>query len=440
LVVWAGFEAWAGVRAMGGISLAGRDGAGDATGGAAQNGQAGAAAGAGTGIDLKAGLWDVVLHISTLLPETEVDTPALEKQLAKLSPEERAKTIAGLKKGEANTREGMKKGTDTKTKMCFTAKQLESGNLFQDLQNGSDCVKKMTSTRGKVSIHVSCAGPGGTAKTWVAEQTMEIQRVDAENFTATERTMQAGDPAVGSVHTLTAKWVRESCANEPSAAQKAEAKMEAGAPIAVRVDRIGNNYRTVVTNRSKTPLAAYSIGMAGLGGANGILRVYDARMNGTAPTGPGGTIPEGQQGIIAGAKPVAAIFTDGTTFGNDREVTLLMDRRRTQLKTLRAILPVLCSAAAKGEEASATAGALESARKNSGKNGNDMQNSIVANTYTAAINVLRGRKKGHPATVADAIQFVQEAARQMSADPVKDAGGKLYITVAETELKCGAGK
>ncbi|HXM16310.1 MAG TPA: DUF3617 family protein, partial [Candidatus Eremiobacteraceae bacterium] len=276
LVVWAGFEA--------------------RVGGAAQNGQA---AGGGTAIDLKPGLWDTVLHISTILPVTEVDTPALEKQLAKLSPEERAKTIAGMKQQEANTREVMKKGSDSKAKMCFTAKQFESGNLFQDLQGGNDCRKKMTSTSGKVSIQVSCAGPGGTAKTWVAEQTMEIQRVDAENFTATERTMQAGDPAVGSVHTLTAKWVRESCANEPSAAQKAEAKMEADAPIAVRVDRIGNNYRTVVTNRSKTPLAAYSIGMAGAGGANGILRVYDARMNGTAPTGPGGTIPEGQQGIIA---------------------------------------------------------------------------------------------------------------------------------------------
>jgi hypothetical protein len=345
-----------------------------------------------------------------------------------------------MKQQEANTREVMKKGSDSKAKMCFTAKQFESGNLFQDLQGGNDCRKKMTSTSGKVSIQVSCAGPGGTAKTWVAEQTMEIQRVDAENFTATERTMQAGDPAVGSVHTLTAKWVRESCANEPSAAQKAEAKMEADAPIAVRVDRIGNNYRTVVTNRSKTPLAAYSIGMAGAGGANGILRVYDARMNGTAPTGPGGTIPEGQQGIIAGAKPVAAIFTDGTTFGNEREVTLLMDRRRTQLKTLRAILPVLCSASAKSEEASATVGTLESARKNSGKNGNDMQNSIVANTFTAAINVLRGRKKGRPATVADALQFVQAAARQMSADPVKDATGKLFITAAETDLKCGGGK
>jgi hypothetical protein len=417
LVVWAGFEA--------------------RVGGAAQNGQA---AGGGTAIDLKPGLWDTVLHISTILPVTEVDTPALEKQLAKLSPEERAKTIAGMKQQEANTREVMKKGSDSKAKMCFTAKQFESGNLFQDLQGGNDCRTKMTSTSGKVSIQVSCAGPGGTAKTWVAEQTMEIQRVDAENFTATERTMQAGDPAVGSVHTLTAKWVRESCANEPSAAQKAEAKMEADAPIAVRVDRIGNNYRTVVTNRSKTPLAAYSIGMAGAGGANGILRVYDARMNGTAPTGPGGTIPEGQQGIIAGAKPVAAIFTDGTTFGNEREVTLLMDRRRTQLKTLRAILPVLCSASAKSEEASATVGTLESARKNSGKNGNDMQNSIVANTFTAAINVLRGRKKGRPATVADALQFVQAAARQMSADPVKDATGKLFITAAETDLKCGGGK
>ena len=417
LVVWAGFEA--------------------RVGGAAQNGQA---AGGGTAIDLKPRLWDTVLHISTILPVTEVDTPALEKQLAKLSPEERAKTIAGMKQQEANTREVMKKGSDSKAKMCFTAKQFESGNLFQDLQGGNDCRKKMTSTSGKVSIQVSCAGPGGTAKTWVAEQTMEIQRVDAENFTATERTMQAGDPAVGSVHTLTAKWVRESCANEPSAAQKAEAKMEADAPIAVRVDRIGNNYRTVVTNRSKTPLAAYSIGMAGAGGANGILRVYDARMNGTAPTGPGGTIPEGQQGIIAGAKPVAAIFTDGTTFGNEREVTLLMDRRRTQLKTLRAILPVLCSASAKSEEASATVGTLESARKNSGKNGNDMQNSIVANTFTAAINVLRGRKKGRPATVADALQFVQAAARQMSADPVKDATGKLFITAAETDLKCGGGK
>jgi hypothetical protein len=42
--------------------------------------------------------------------------------------------------------------------------------------------------------------------------------------------------------------------------------------------------------------------------------------------------------------------------------------------------------------------------------------------------------------VAHAIQFVQGAARPLAADPVKDAGGKLYITVAETELKCGAGK
>jgi hypothetical protein len=444
LMAWAGFEVCAGARVSGGSLLAGRDGTSDA----AANGQSvGArAAGGGTAIDLKVGLWDTVLHISTILPVTEVDTPALEKQLAKLTPEERAKTIAGMKKQEADTREGMKKGTDTKAKMCFPAQIFESGNLLHDLQGGNDCAKKMTSTSRKVSIHVTCAapGPGSSAKTWIAEQTMEIQRVDAENFTATERTIQAGEQAITSVNTLTAKWLRESCASEPSAAQKAEAKMEAEAPIAVRVERIGNNYRTVVTNRSKVELAAYSIGMAGLGGANGILRVYDARMNGTAPTGQGGTIPEGQQGIITGVKPVAAIFTDGNTFGNEREVTLLMDRRRTQLKTLRAILPVLCGASAKGEEAGATAGTtagtLESARKSSGKNGTDMENSIVFNTYTAAINVLRGKKKGRAATVADAIQFVQAAARQMSADPVKDAGGKLYITAAETELKCGAGK
>jgi hypothetical protein len=347
-----------------------------------------------------------------------------------------------MKKQVADTREGMKKGSDTKAKMCFTAKQFESGNLLGELQGGNECVKKMASTSRNVSIHISCAGPGpgSSAKTWISEQTMEIQRVDAENFTAMERTVQAGDRAITSVHTLTAKWLRESCANEPSAAQKAEAKMEADAPIAVRVDRMGNNYRTVVTNRSNRPLAAYSIGMAGLGGANGILRVYDARMSGNTPTGPGGTIPEGQQGIITGVKPVAAIFSDGTTFGNEKEVTLLMDRRRTELKTLRAILPVLCNAAAKSEDASATAGTLESARKSSPNNGNDMQNSIVFNAYTAVINVLRGSKKGHPATVADAIQFVQGAARPLAADPVKDAGGKLYITVAETELKCGARK
>jgi len=33
-----------------------------------------------------------------------------------------------------------------------------------------------------------------------------------------------------------------------------------------------------------------------------------------------------------------------------------------------------------------------------------------------------------------------QAARQMSADPVKDATGKLFITAAETDLKCGGGK
>ncbi len=113
---------------------------GDSGGGSAQNGQP---TGAGTAIDLKAGLWDSVLHVSTILPETNVDTPELEKQLAKLTPEERAKTIAGLKKQTADTRESMKNGSDTKTKFCFTAKQFESGNLLRDLQGGNECVEKM---------------------------------------------------------------------------------------------------------------------------------------------------------------------------------------------------------------------------------------------------------------------------------------------------------
>ena len=47
-------------------------------------------------LDLKPGLWNLAVHNSQILPRTIIDTPALEKQLEKLSPEERKKAMDDL--------------------------------------------------------------------------------------------------------------------------------------------------------------------------------------------------------------------------------------------------------------------------------------------------------------------------------------------------------
>ena len=387
-------------------------------------------------LDLKPGLWELAVHISTDRPRTIVDTPALEKQLEKLSPEERKKAIANAQLSADQSRELSAKGSGNKGNRCVSVKEFQNNELLK-LNAQSGCKRTVTSSAQTISIHYSCPKQSGT---YTSEASTTLERIDAENFKLTGRTVNVGDQPATATTTITGKFLREDCAAPKTAKQVENDKRLAEAPIAAANERHGNNYVSAVTNRTDKVITAYTIFVEMWGAGQTRSHVFDSATLVSGPLKPHATIREGQPGIVVDVKPEAVIFADGTTWGGPKQIEEMMQRRVVRLKTLKAIAASLCDSQKKMLTSAEAAEALGAEEKLAPPEGTDMMNAVQRKAYDSTISYMRVPHKGAKPTITETLKALQVNASALAEDPVKDANGKLYISKADVQLSCGGGK
>jgi hypothetical protein len=388
-------------------------------------------------LDLKPGLWNLAVHNSQILPRTIIDTPALEKQLEKLSPEERKKAIANAQAAADQSRELSAKGSDGKSQRCLTPKIFQDNELLKMNAQSSVCKRTVTPTAQKVSIQYACPKQTGT---YTSEANTTLERIDSENFKLTSQTVNVGDQPATTTSTITGKFLREECAAPKTAKQIEQDKRLAEAPIAAANERHGNNYESAVTNRTDKVITAFTIFVEMYGAGQVRSHIYDSATLVSGPLKPHATIREGQPGIVVDVKPEAVIFADGSTWGGPKEIESMMQRRAVRLKTLKAIAASLCDSQRKKLTSEEAAEALEAKEKSAPSEGTDLLNAVQRKAYDSTINFMRVARKGVKPSIAETLKALQVDSNALAQDPVKDANGKLYISKADAQLPCGGGQ
>jgi hypothetical protein len=230
---------------------------------------------------------------------------------------------------------------------------------------------------------------------------------------------------------LTALWLLPACAfgqGSPANVSRGDA----------RLIRQGNDYLVGAINRSSVPMSAYSIEIVMYGSGQRIRHFYDARMVGRPPIRPGGGMQEGHPGIIVGAVLLAAVFTDGTSFGDGKQVGDLMERRVARLRALTETAALLCETQGKGAGLQAAVDTLEERRRSLQSTGSAMMSSIETAQFTAIINEVKRAGAEGADPVAAALRSIEASGAPLLLDPVKDPSGQLYIKSTADQLTCRA--
>jgi hypothetical protein len=387
-------------------------------------------------LDLKPGLWEFAVHNSSIVPRTIVDTPQLEKQLEKLSPEERKKAIANAQLAADQSRELSAKGSGAKSNRCVALKDIQNNELLKINAQDAECKRTVSSSAEKISIQYACPKKPGS---YTSEASTVLERIDSKHFKLTARTVNLGDQPITTTSTITGTFIRDDCAAPKTAKQKEQDKRLAEAPITAANERHGNDYVSAVTNRTDKVISAYTIFVELYGAGQTRSHIYDSATLMAKPLKPHATIREGEPGIVVDVKPEAVIFADGSTWGGPKEIENMMKRRTVRLKTLKAIGASLCDSERRKLTSEEAAQALEKKEKTAPPMGDEMMNAVQRKAYDGTINYMRVPRKGGKATIVDTLKALQVDASALAEDPVKDANGKLYISKAETVLACSAG-
>jgi len=134
---------------------------------------------------------------------------------------------------------------------------------------------------------------------------------------------------------------------------------------------------------------------------------------------------------------IAAIYSDGTTFGDANVLKAMMERRRTMLAALNAIGSTLCSMDQQSASINDISGALDKQHAATQKQGGEtLDESGLAYSYVQ--KSLGSRVNSHlPANQAVRRTWddLNKLRSGLAADPVKDASGNLAIP-EETPLAC----
>jgi hypothetical protein len=134
---------------------------------------------------------------------------------------------------------------------------------------------------------------------------------------------------------------------------------------------------------------------------------------------------------------IAAIYSDGTTFGDANVLKAMMERRKTMLAALNAIGPTLCSMGQQNASINDISDALNKQHAApQGRDGEALDESALAYSYVqkslgSRVNSHLPRNQAVRRTWDD----LNKLRSGLAADPVKDAGGNLVIP-AVSPLAC----
>jgi hypothetical protein len=194
-------------------------------------------------------------------------------------------------------------------------------------------------------------------------------------------------------------------------------------------------------------------GYARFGGQGSFTRafeteIYDFRILNEPPMGPGESRgftlsyhilpPNYEKGAhYPNFSVIAAIYSDGTTFGDANVLKAMMERRKTMLAALNAIGATLCSMGQQSASISDISGALDKQHAATQKQGGEaLDESNRAYSYVQ--KSLGSRVNSHlPANqaVRRTWEDLNKLRSGLAADPVKDASGNLVIP-EETPQAC----
>lgn len=181
-------------------------------------------------------------------------------------------------------------------------------------------------------------------------------------------------------------------------------------------------------------------------GSSGASLIEDYRVDGAAPLKPGNRRELGLQSLLgigadyeAGARyrpgmAIAAIYADGTTFGDSKVLAIMVERRRSMIVALTAIGSTLCelgtrhASVADVDAALAKQRAAENPQSPAARSGRDA-------AYDEMARSLHARNQ-HSASQAIARTWDRlEQLRSGLTDPVRNAAGELAIA-APAPLTC----
>ncbi len=387
--------------------------------------------------DVKTGLWEFAVHSTAVMPSATIIKPDVPPNY---NAQQRAQYLAAVAGAQKKAEEVAARGTQTKTRHCITSADLQNANVSGDL---TSCARvEVYSSPQKVSV--KCPRYPGSQD---QQNSWEFKRVDSENFTGTARLESNLTDRID--QTIVAHWLGESCAPPPAAkpgtantaAPASSAGTTAGAPampVVGQLRRQGNQYFAFVANHGSSPLTGYVTLVAHYGNSQPNRHFYDLRMLDLPPIKAGALYPEELAGIITDVKMIGGVFADGSSYGSQKVVADLMERRNVKLNTLKVIVSNLCEAQRKGLDAQSAMSSLDKAKESAPKLTTSMDISIQDGTYIEATNILRQQAVRNSTTAIPAtLDKIREWASGLMADPVKGPGGNLFVTAAPAQFTCG---
>jgi hypothetical protein len=173
--------------------------------------------------------------------------------------------------------------------------------------------------------------------------------------------------------------------------------------------------------------------------------INDYRLRGESPMNPGESrrftdrympiAPNYAKGVTyPQASAIAAVYSDGTTFGDPGVLAVMMDQRRGMISALTDIGATICTMGKQGasvddiQKALGKQQANETAQSAAEKGGSGA-------AYTLILKALNGRASDKDVIVRRALDKLTQVRAAAAADPVKDASGRLAIS-APPALSC----
>ena len=147
--------------------------------------------------DIKPGLWEVTTH-----PQVSGQMPIPEEELAKLTPERRAKVEAAMQSGMANA------AKPRVYKECMTPEKIAKGFETADPREGGSCKKNViTSSSSELQLREDCSRPDG--KTTVD---VHFQISGGVQMTGTiNAVVSSGSRTMNMNSKIEGKWLGSSC-------------------------------------------------------------------------------------------------------------------------------------------------------------------------------------------------------------------------------------
>ncbi len=208
---------------------------------------------------------------------------------------------------------------------------------------------------------------------------------------------------------------------------------ESKPPVEVAVQRVSEETRVVVTNNTLSLVTAIFINLHIGARTQRITR--DSRITDDPMIAARGMAMVYEDSYpIDGAEVLAAIFADGTTYGDPKWIAAMMNGRHDVLETLETLHGRLCQASAKKMSRDEALQALNAGWASNPPDNPDERAKWRTQQWTVKrVSVMFD----NGASINDVKQMVTQLGEQAAGDNVKRPDGRPYTTFVNDKFSCG---